>query len=162
MCRIVQWRHQVLRRKGYLKFYRNMRNVRRVPFIVVSIGKTTGTHHCQEILIVVACITAFCCMIIAGRMFLVNFTYISSFVVCLCNVLIKQTSIYTCYYTVLPPANAAVLLLVSLLYFYRVHDSKVVKASLYPVDFLYVIVGLELVFVLPCLVYYIGMTLSLS
>ena len=40
LCRVVQWRHQVLRRKGYLKFYRNMRNVRRVPFIVVSIGKS--------------------------------------------------------------------------------------------------------------------------
>jgi hypothetical protein len=87
--RVVQWRHQVLRRKGYLKFYRNMRNVRRVPFIVVSI------------------------------------------------------------------ANAAVLLLVSLLYFYRVHETKVVSNSLYPMDFLYVIVGLELIFVLPCLVYYI-------
>ena len=57
----------------------------------------------------------------------------------------------------LPPANAAVLLLVSLLYFYRVHETKVVSNSLYPVDFLYVIVGLELIFVLPCLVYYIGM-----
>ena len=36
--RIVQWRHQTLRRKGYLKFYRRMRNVRRVPFIIVSIS----------------------------------------------------------------------------------------------------------------------------
>ena len=29
----------MLRRKGYLKFYRKMKNVRRVPFITVSIGK---------------------------------------------------------------------------------------------------------------------------
>ena len=30
----------MLRRKGYLKFYRKMRNIRRVPFVVVSIGET--------------------------------------------------------------------------------------------------------------------------
>lgn len=36
--RIIQWRHQTLRRKGYLKFYRRMKNVRRVPFIVVSVS----------------------------------------------------------------------------------------------------------------------------
>lgn len=34
----MQWRHQTLRRKGYLKFYRQMRNIRRVPFIVVSVS----------------------------------------------------------------------------------------------------------------------------
>lgn len=38
MDRTVQWRHQVMRRKGYLKFYRKMKNVRRVPFAVVSTG----------------------------------------------------------------------------------------------------------------------------
>jgi hypothetical protein len=88
--RIVQWRHQALRRKGYLKFYRNMRNVRRVPFIAVSI------------------------------------------------------------------ANSAVLLMVSLLYFYHVHEHTSFHGSFYPVYFLYIVVGLELLFVLPCLIYYIG------
>jgi hypothetical protein len=87
--RIVQWRHQALRRKGYLKFYRNMRNVRRVPFIAVSI------------------------------------------------------------------ANSAVLLMVSLLYFYHVHEHTSFHGSFYPVYFLYIVVGLELLFVLPCLIYYI-------
>ena len=55
-----------------------------------------------------------------------------------------------------PPANAVILLLVSLLYFYHVMEHKVLRGSLYPVDFLYIIVGLELIFTLPCLVYYIG------
>lgn len=87
--RLVQWRHQVLRRKGYLKFYRKMRNVRRVPFAVVSI------------------------------------------------------------------ANAVMLLVVALLYFYRVQEHEHLHSSLYPVYFLYVIVGLELLFALPCLIYYI-------
>ena len=43
----------MLRRKGYLKFYRKMRNVRRVPFIIVSIGKSMCT--CTIIL----CVNAF-------------------------------------------------------------------------------------------------------
>ena len=38
MDRIVQWRHRVMRRKGYLKFYRRMRNIRRVPFVMISTG----------------------------------------------------------------------------------------------------------------------------
>ena len=40
MDRVVQWRHQVLRRKGYLKFYRQMKNIRRIPFIIVSLANT--------------------------------------------------------------------------------------------------------------------------
>ena len=57
LCRVVQWRHQVLRRKGYLKFYRKMRNVRRVPFIVVSIGELKGRDHriCVHVLCVYVC-----------------------------------------------------------------------------------------------------------
>lgn len=86
--RIIQWRHQVLRRKGYLKFYRKMRNIRRVPFIMVSL------------------------------------------------------------------VNAVILLFVSLLYIFGANDCSVYK-SLRPVDFLYLIVGLELLLTLPCLIYYI-------
>ena len=48
------------------------------------------------------------------------------------------------------------LLVVALLYFYRVKEHKLLHSSLYPVYFLYVIVGLELLFALPCLIYYIG------
>eukprot|EP00731_Ephydatia_muelleri_P009489 Em0005g75a len=36
--RIIQWRHRALRRKGYLKFYHSMRNIRRIPFLVFSLG----------------------------------------------------------------------------------------------------------------------------
>lgn len=86
--RVVQWRHQMLRRKGYLKFYRKMKNIRRVPFIIVSI------------------------------------------------------------------ANAAVLLLMALLVYCNTGDKKVLN-TFHPVDFLYLIVGLELIFTLPCLIYYI-------
>ena len=39
MDRVVQWRHQVIRRNGYLKFYRKMKNVRRIPLFVISLGK---------------------------------------------------------------------------------------------------------------------------
>ena len=87
--RIIQWRHQVLRRKGYLKFYRKMRNIRRVPFIMVSL------------------------------------------------------------------VNAVILLFISLLYIFGANDCSVYK-GLRPVDFLYLIVGLELLLTLPCLIYYIG------
>ena len=87
--RVVQWRHQVLRRKGYLKFYRKMRNVRRVPFIIVSL------------------------------------------------------------------INAVILLFVSLLYLFKVDECNSYK-GLHSVDFLYMIVGMELVLTLPCLIYYIG------
>ena len=52
--------------------------------------------------------------------------------------------------------NAVILLFIALLYFYRVEEDKVIHRSVYPVDFLYIIVGLELLFTLPCLVYYIG------
>ena len=55
-----------------------------------------------------------------------------------------------------PPANAVMLLVVALLYFYRVQEHEHLHSSLYPVYFLYVIVGLELLFALPCLIYYIG------
>ena len=34
--RIIQWRHQIIRKRGYLTFYRKMRNIRRVPFVLVS------------------------------------------------------------------------------------------------------------------------------
>ena len=37
--RVVQCQHQVMRRNGYLKFYRKMKNVHRVPFITVSVGE---------------------------------------------------------------------------------------------------------------------------
>ena len=40
--RIIQWRHQALRRKGYLKFYHSMRNIRRIPFLVFSLGMRRG------------------------------------------------------------------------------------------------------------------------
>ena len=54
-----------------------------------------------------------------------------------------------------PPANAVMLLVVALLYFYHVKEHNV-SSSLYPVYFLYIIVGLELLFAVPCLIYYIG------
>lgn len=54
-----------------------------------------------------------------------------------------------------PSANAVILLLVALLYFYGVED-KIIHGSVYPSDFLFIIVGLELLFALPCLIYYIG------
>lgn len=37
--RIIQWRHQIIRKRGYLMFYRKMRNIRRVPFVLVSTSK---------------------------------------------------------------------------------------------------------------------------
>ena len=37
--RIIQWRHQIIRKRGYLTFYRKMRNLRRVPFVIVSTGE---------------------------------------------------------------------------------------------------------------------------
>lgn len=55
-----------------------------------------------------------------------------------------------------PSGNAVILLLVALLYFYHVEESKIIHGSVYPVDFLYIIVGVELLFALPCLIYYIG------
>ena len=88
-CRIVQWRHQVLRRKGYLKFYRKMKNVRRIPFVIVSL------------------------------------------------------------------ANAVIMLFVCLLYIFRV-DETWADHGLHAVDFLYIIVGVEVILSLPCLIYYIG------
>ena len=87
--RVIQFRHQVLRRKGYLKFYRKMRNVRRIPFIIVSM------------------------------------------------------------------INAIILLFVSLLYIFEVKQDENYK-GLHSVDFLYIIVGIEVVLTLPCLIYYIG------
>jgi len=38
MDRLIQWRHRIIRKRGYLMFYRKMRNIRRVPFVVVSTG----------------------------------------------------------------------------------------------------------------------------
>lgn len=95
LCRVVQWRHQVLRRKGYLKFYRKMRNVRRIPFIIVSL------------------------------------------------------------------INSVILLFVSLLYIFNVTECTSVK-GLHSVDFLYIIVGMELLLTLPCLIFYVGMLLIFS
>ena len=37
--RVIQWRHQIIRKRGYLTFYRKMRNIRRVPFVIVSTGE---------------------------------------------------------------------------------------------------------------------------
>lgn len=61
-----------------------------------------------------------------------------------------------------PSANAVILLLVALLYFYRVEENKILHGSFYPVDFLYIVVGLELLFALPCLIYYIGQFLHVD
>ena len=79
----------MLRKNGYLKFYRKMRNVRRLPFIFVSM------------------------------------------------------------------INAVILLYISLLYIFYQHENEQ-YLHLHPVDFLYIIVGLELILTLPCLIYYIG------
>ncbi|XP_064407650.1 transmembrane protein 192-like [Halichondria panicea] len=87
--RIVQWRHQILRRKGYLKFYSKMKNIRRIPFIVVSIGQ------------------------------------------------------------------ALVLVFVSLLYVFQVKEYSLLN-GLRAVDGLYILVGVEMLIVEPCLIYYIA------
>ena len=47
MDRFVQWRHQVMRRMGYLKFYRRMRNVRRIPFLVASLSECVYVCVCH-------------------------------------------------------------------------------------------------------------------
>ena len=39
--RLIQWQHQVIRRRGYLIFYIKLRNIRRVPFGVFSTGNAT-------------------------------------------------------------------------------------------------------------------------
>ena len=44
--RIIQWRHRALRRKGYLKFYHSMRNIRRIPFLVFSLGTCVYRRGC--------------------------------------------------------------------------------------------------------------------
>ncbi|XP_065902661.1 transmembrane protein 192-like [Dysidea avara] len=59
MDRVIQWRHRIIRKRGYLMFYRKMRNIRRVPFVVVSTVTAVllvymsllyqfkvGSHHC--------------------------------------------------------------------------------------------------------------------
>ena len=51
--------------------------------------------------------------------------------------------------------NAVILLFISLLYIFKAEEDSV-KFHLYYVDFLYIIVGLELIMTLPCLIYYIG------
>lgn len=43
----------MLRRKGYLKFYRKMKNIRRVPFIVVSTGKKNTKLQIAQVMHVV-------------------------------------------------------------------------------------------------------------
>ena len=49
MDRFVQWRHQVMRRMGYLKFYRRMRNVRRIPFLVASLSECVYVCVCVSL-----------------------------------------------------------------------------------------------------------------
>ncbi|KAI6650911.1 putative membrane protein [Oopsacas minuta] len=39
--RLIQWQHQIIRRRGYLRFYIKLRNIRRVPFGVFSTGNAT-------------------------------------------------------------------------------------------------------------------------
>ena len=39
--RLIQWQHQIMRRRGYLIFYIRLRNIRRVPFGVFSTGNAT-------------------------------------------------------------------------------------------------------------------------
>ena len=51
--------------------------------------------------------------------------------------------------------NAVILLFISLLYIFQVQENSG-KFPLHSVDFLYIIVGLELILTLPCLIYYIG------
>ena len=51
--------------------------------------------------------------------------------------------------------NAVILLYISLLYIFYQHENEQ-YLHLHPVDFLYIIVGLELILTLPCLIYYIG------
>ena len=51
--------------------------------------------------------------------------------------------------------NAVILLFISLLYVFSVQQDQV-YLHLHSVDFLYIIVCLELILTLPCLVYYIG------
>ena len=48
--RIIQWRHQIIRKKGYLMFYRKMRNIRRVPFVIVSTGEYWYYYYQQKTL----------------------------------------------------------------------------------------------------------------
>lgn len=39
--RLIQWQHQIIRRRGHLRFYIKLKNVRRVPFGVFSTGNAT-------------------------------------------------------------------------------------------------------------------------
>ena len=39
--RLIQWQHQIMRRRGYLRFYIKLRNIRRIPFGVFSTGNAT-------------------------------------------------------------------------------------------------------------------------
>jgi len=34
--RVIQWRYQIIRTRGYRMFYRKMRNICQVPFVMVS------------------------------------------------------------------------------------------------------------------------------
>lgn len=51
--------------------------------------------------------------------------------------------------------NAVILLFISLLYIFKVQEEQLIL-KLHSVDFLYIIIGLELILTLPCLIYYIG------
>ena len=39
--RLVQWQHQNIRRRGHLMFYVRLRNIRRIPYSVISTGNAT-------------------------------------------------------------------------------------------------------------------------
>lgn len=57
--------------------------------------------------------------------------------------------------------NAALLLFVSLLYFFGITRKDNLN-NFYPVDALYIIVAVELLIALPCLIYYIGELISIG
>ena len=59
------------------------------------------------------------------------------------------------YVSFFSAGNAAQLLYVSILYYFHI-GQKDNYHGLFPVDVLYIIVGLEALITLPCLAYYIG------
>ena len=53
------------------------------------------------------------------------------------------------------PANAAMLLYISLLYYLRIGRNTYLN-NYHPIYTLYIIVGVEVIITLPCLIYYIS------
>lgn len=53
------------------------------------------------------------------------------------------------------PANAAMLLYISLLYYLRIGLNTYLKGY-HPIYTLYIIVGVEVIITLPCLIYYMS------